>query len=45
MKNILMTASLAALALALNSCGLPGALVRSAGRLVEGVGNVAMAGQ
>ncbi|GAA5125127.1 hypothetical protein JIN84_13650 [Luteolibacter yonseiensis] len=41
MKRTLQTLSLAALLLSLNSCGLPGALARSAGRVVEGVGNVA----
>jgi hypothetical protein len=41
MKQTLQLLALAALMLSLNSCGLPGALARSAGRVVQGVGNVA----
>ncbi|MEX1115032.1 MAG: hypothetical protein WEB53_07270 [Akkermansiaceae bacterium] len=35
MKRILQLVVLAGLVLSLNSCGLPGALVRSAGNLVN----------
>ena len=41
MNRILQLAALAAIALSLNSCGLPAALGRSAGNLVNGVGNIA----
>ncbi|MES2438214.1 MAG: hypothetical protein V4584_04070 [Verrucomicrobiota bacterium] len=41
MKRILQFLTLAAIAFSLNSCGLPGALARSAGRLVQGAANVA----
>jgi hypothetical protein len=43
MKRIIQLAALAAIALSLNSCGLPGALGRTAGNLVQGVGNIANA--
>jgi hypothetical protein len=36
MKWFLQLITLAAIALSLNSCGLPGALVRSAGRVIQG---------
>jgi hypothetical protein len=36
MKRILQLITLAGLVLSLNACGLPGAVMRSAGRLVEG---------
>lgn len=35
MKRILQIAAVLGIALSLNSCGLPGALVRSAGNLVN----------
>ena len=41
MKRIFQLTALAAIALSLNSCGLPAALGRTAGNLVQGVGNVA----
>jgi hypothetical protein len=41
MKSILKLITLASLALALNSCGLPGALMRTAGNAVTGVANIA----
>ena len=37
MKRILQLAVLATIALSLNSCGLPAALGRSAGRVLSGV--------
>jgi hypothetical protein len=40
MKRILQLITLAAIALSLNSCGLPGALMRSAGNLVQGADNM-----
>lgn len=36
MNRILKLLALAAIALSLNSCGLPGALMRSAGRVIQG---------
>jgi hypothetical protein len=41
MKRMLQLAALAAIALSLNSCGLPAALGRTAGNVVNGVGNMA----
>jgi hypothetical protein len=41
MKLILKLITLASLTLALNSCGLPGALMRTAGNAVTGVANLA----
>lgn len=41
MKRTLQLAVLAAVAFSLNSCGLPGALGRSAGRLANSVGGLA----
>ncbi len=41
MQRILQWTALAIAMLSLSSCGLPGALVRSTGNLVKGVGNVA----
>ncbi|MEO7099334.1 MAG: hypothetical protein ABI162_08225 [Luteolibacter sp.] len=41
MKRILQLIVLAGIAFSLNSCGLPGALVRSAGSLVNAAGGLA----
>jgi len=41
MKRLIQISSLVALLLSLNSCGLPAALGRSAGRALQGAGNVA----
>jgi hypothetical protein len=41
MKRILQLIVLAGLVLSLNSCGLPGAVVRSAGRLVDSASTLA----
>jgi hypothetical protein len=40
MKRILQLILLAGIAFSLNSCGLPGALVRSAGSLVNGASSL-----
>lgn len=40
MIRTLKTLAVILVTLSLNSCGLPGALARSAGRLVQGAGNV-----
>ena len=40
MKRLFQLITLAALMLSLNSCGLPGALVRTAGSLVQGAGGL-----
>jgi hypothetical protein len=41
MKRILQMTALAAIGLSLNSCGLPAALGRTAGNVVNGVGDMA----
>lgn len=41
MKRLLQLTALLAIALSLNSCGLPAALGRTAGNLADGVGDVA----
>jgi|APGre2960657404_1045060.scaffolds.fasta_scaffold55895_2 hypothetical protein len=41
MQRILQWIALAIVMLSLSSCGLPGALIRSTGNLVKGVGTVA----
>jgi hypothetical protein len=41
MQRILQLTVLAIAMFSLSSCGLPGALVRSTGNLVKGVGNMA----
>ncbi len=40
MKRFLQGLALAALVFSLNSCGLPGAAVRSTGRLAQSVGGL-----
>jgi hypothetical protein len=44
MKRVFQVFGIAAVLLALTSCGLPMAAARSAGRLVDAVGGMAMAG-
>ncbi len=41
MKRFFQGLAIAAMILSLTSCGLPGALVRSGGNLVKGIGNLA----
>jgi len=41
MKRLIQWSSLAALVFSLNSCGLPGALIRTGSNLVKGVGSLA----
>jgi hypothetical protein len=41
MKRIILLLTLGAAVLSLNSCGLPGALVRTAGNLVQSAGSLA----
>jgi hypothetical protein len=41
MKRLVQLTAIAAFLLSLNSCGLPAALGRSAGRVVQGVGGLA----
>ena len=40
MKRIVLLITLGVAVLSLNSCGLPGALVRTAGGLIQGAGNL-----
>lgn len=40
MNRFLKLITLAAITLSLNSCGLPGALMRSAGNLIQGADNL-----
>lgn len=40
MKRIILLISLGAAVLSLDSCGLPGALVRTASNAVQGAGNL-----
>lgn len=41
MNRLLQLTALVTIALFLNSCGLPAALGRTAGNVVQGVGNIA----
>lgn len=44
MKKLIQAALIGAIAVSLNSCGLPGALVRSAGSAVNSVGKLVNGG-